>query len=326
MQYFKKIIISVCLLFVINSNAVITYALPVNNSEILMVTDYVFKANDLINKMNLEINYQKGLYDTTYDKKNYDTFINGLNDIKKKADNDFLLFKNTTKDNSNVLAGVNCFVFNTLSPKEIYNSIENTYNEFVTYENNNKSFYGYYYVSNERQNIVNLAMSCQGKIKYDWANKPKSKGYQSEWAEGKTGLDCSGFIQWVYWTTLNTEIPDKSLYSTYDITHNNKLIPISYEDLKPGDIGLIINDGTYYTDILGNKYYDKTSADNFNKDYATINNVPYVSSKTHTNHVGIYIGKDDNGNDLWCHEKGHPESNVVVNNYDKFTIYYRVIN
>ena len=51
MQYFKKIIISVCLLFVINSNAVITYALPVNNSEILMVTDYVFKANDLINKM-----------------------------------------------------------------------------------------------------------------------------------------------------------------------------------------------------------------------------------------------------------------------------------
>lgn len=224
------------------------------------------------------------------------------------------------------MAGVNCFVFNTLSPKEIYNSIENTYNEFVTYENNNKSFYGYYYVSNERQNIVNLAMSCQGKIKYDWANKPKSKGYQSEWAEGKTGLDCSGFIQWVYWTTLNTETPDKSLYSTYDITHNNKLIPISYEDLKPGDIGLIINDGTYYTDILGNKYYDKTSADNFNKDYATINNVPYVSSKTHTNHVGIYIGKDNNGNDLWCHEKGHPESNVVVNNYDKFTIYYRIIN
>ena len=51
MQYFKKIIISVCLLFVINSNAVITYALPVNNSGILMVTDYVFKANDLINKM-----------------------------------------------------------------------------------------------------------------------------------------------------------------------------------------------------------------------------------------------------------------------------------
>lgn len=52
----------------------------------------------------------------------------------------------------------------------------------------------------------------------------------------------------------------------------------------------------------------------------------YVSSKTHTNHVGIYIGKDNNGNDLWCHEKGHPESNVVVNNYDKFTIYYRIIN
>lgn len=93
MQYFKKIIISVCLLFVINSNAIITYALPVNNSEILMVTDYVFKANDLINKMNLEINYQKGLYNTVYDKNNYDTFINGLIDIKKKADNDFLLFK-----------------------------------------------------------------------------------------------------------------------------------------------------------------------------------------------------------------------------------------
>lgn len=49
-----------------------------------MVTDYVFKANDLINKMNLEINYQKGLYNTVYDKNNYDTFINGLIDIKKK--------------------------------------------------------------------------------------------------------------------------------------------------------------------------------------------------------------------------------------------------
>lgn len=146
MQHLKKIIISVCLLFAINSNTVMTYALPLNNSDILMVTDYIFKANNLINKMNLEINYQKGLYDTVYDKNNYDTFINGLIDIKKKADNDFLLFKNTTKDNSNVLAGVNYLVFNTLSPNEIYNSIENIYNEFITYENTNKSFYGYYYV------------------------------------------------------------------------------------------------------------------------------------------------------------------------------------
>lgn len=323
-----KVITIFSLLIAINIFSTKTYAFSLintNSSNNIETAQYMFKANSILDELNKELENEKTTYQNVYDKDNYNAVINNLTDIKKQADNEFVLFNNTVKDNFNVSAGASLTICNTLSPQEIYNSIEQIYNQFNTYKDNNKPFHGYYFISQDRQNIINLATSCQGKIKYDWANKPTIKGYMNDWSSGKSGLDCSGFIQWVYWTALNTDTPDKSLYSTYDITHNTKLIPISYEDLKPGDIGLIINDGTYYTDVLGNKYYDKASADNFNQIYAVTNNVPYVESRTHTNHVGIYVGKDDDGNDLWCHEKGKPESNVVVNNYDKFTVYYRVI-
>lgn len=238
-------------------------------------------------------------------------------------------------------------------------------------------FHGYYNLSEKRKEIVDAATSCEGKIHYVWGGKPSSPDFKPSWKDGIGGLDCSGFVTWVYWHALGTENADPGLMSTFSIARNKE--EISYEELLPGDLGMITDKGTYYTDILGNEFYspdlaaassrklkkqyinekkdtntelikkthtDKTSGTKKKKVKKidtrrdTVTGTPQEEentvlltsaqlsardSTTHASHVGIYVGKDKNGNDLWCHCTGGSIRTVVVNNYDRFQHYYRVL-
>lgn len=216
-------------------------------------------------------------------------------------------------------------------------------------------FYGYYNVDSCRKTLVNAAMSLKGKISYEWGAKPSSKGWNKRWNVAGTGLDCSGFVAWTYWTGLDSDNLDKNLLSTLSISRN--IHKISYNELLPGDLGMIIDDGTYYTDINGNRFYSEEEAIESNIEYKekietellheaseeakkkgkAFNEEKFVSSVTvnsgidiknvtvHSNHVGIYVGKTKSGKDIWCHCKGGSERTVVVDHYPNFKYYYRAL-
>lgn len=109
------------------------------------------------------------------------------------------------------------------------------------------------------QRILTIALSLCGRIPYDWGGKPSQPGYDTSWwtyneeTGRQRGLDCSGFVQWVFMTAGYDSATTDKLISTYSIREN--LQDISADELQPGDIGLMKNnsEGTNHTGIyLGN--------------------------------------------------------------------------
>lgn len=99
-------------------------------------------------------------------------------------------------------------------------------------------------LSPERRAIVLNALALLGKVPYEWGGKPTKSGYDSTWWSFDTsgqqkGLDCSGFVQWVYMTSGYPKAVTGKIYSTSSI--NKNLVSISKSELQPGDIGLMNN-------------------------------------------------------------------------------------
>jgi len=109
-----------------------------------------------------------------------------------------------------------------------------------------------------RYDIVVTALSLLGQVPYEWGGKPSHGGYDNTWwtfrdSGNQKGLDCSGFVQWVFMTLGYPEDVTGKVYYTGAIRDN--LEKISYEELQPGDIGLKNEPegGTNHTGIyLGN--------------------------------------------------------------------------
>ena len=97
-------------------------------------------------------------------------------------------------------------------------------------------------------------------------------------------LDCSGFVSWCY-GSITGSMPSGQGTANFVGSVNGKRIP--YSELKAGDVGLI--------------------------------SVPGSSG----NHIGIYVGKDADGNDMWCHCNSRDKT-VSVNNVSYFRYYYRL--
>lgn len=95
--------------------------------------------------------------------------------------------------------------------------------------------------SKVRQEIIKFALSSVGKVPYYWGGKPSSENYRGnafgsllvpdEKGRSMRGLDCSGWVNWVYWSVTGTRLPYEgtdglSRYGT----------AIRRSELKPGDI------------------------------------------------------------------------------------------
>lgn len=97
-------------------------------------------------------------------------------------------------------------------------------------------------ISEERRCIVLNALSLLGKVPYEWGGKASSGGYDPSWwtfdsSGQQKGLDCSGYVQWVYMTSGYAASVTNKLYSTASISRS--LSSVSESDLQPGDIGLL---------------------------------------------------------------------------------------
>lgn len=150
-------------------------------------------------------------------------------------------------------------------------------------------------VSEARQAILNFALDYVGRIPYYWGGKASAPGFEGNHFgstveadyKGRTrkGLDCSGFVGWVYWSVIGVK-PSPAM-STSDIVPSLHLHRISFTDLKPGDIGM--------------------------------EDLPGASS----NHIGYFAGFDENGRAKWAHCSSGA-GGVTVNTTNCFRYYYRL--
>lgn len=141
-----------------------------------------------------------------------------------------------------------------------------------------------------RQKIVETALSMAGKIPYCWGGTAQGPGVSGI---PSAGLDCSHFVDWVYWTAIGNNLGNGNTETLWGISQS-----ISQGQLKPGDLGF--------------RYVPAG--------YGGPGGTP-----GHTNHVGIYAGKDGAGNEIWVHENGTAD-NVSVGIYHGFTYYRRILN
>ncbi len=96
-------------------------------------------------------------------------------------------------------------------------------------------------LSQERKNLLRFALNSVGRVPYYWGGKPSAGGYEgnnfgmavSPDTEGRSlkGLDCSGWISWVYWSATGKRLPYESTSGLASLGQR-----ISREELKPGDI------------------------------------------------------------------------------------------
>lgn len=97
-------------------------------------------------------------------------------------------------------------------------------------------------ISDERKAVIKFALSSVGKIPYYWGGKASAASYEKNGFgrvieadyKGRVlrGLDCSGWVQWVYWSAIGNRLNGAS--STAMLIGEGQKIKRS--ELQPGDI------------------------------------------------------------------------------------------
>lgn len=111
-------------------------------------------------------------------------------------------------------------------------------------------------LSPERRELVRFALESVGRVPYYWGGKASAPGYEgnhfgslvSSDKEGriKKGLDCSGWIAWVYWSVTGERLPAEGtsgLIRCGSATSRSRL--------QPGDIIVRTGDNAHVVMFLG---------------------------------------------------------------------------
>lgn len=111
-------------------------------------------------------------------------------------------------------------------------------------------------LSQTRRDLIRFALESVGRVPYYWGGKASHPGYEgnrfgslvSPDPEGRIlkGLDCSGWISWIYWSVTGERLPYESTAGMTAVG-----IPISKEELKPGDLIFRTGDNAHAILFLG---------------------------------------------------------------------------
>lgn len=98
-------------------------------------------------------------------------------------------------------------------------------------------------IAPERKAVITCALRSVGKIPYYYGGKPSFPGLDGNNfasvripdSKGRvlSGLDCSGWVNWVYWTALGQRPSGQGTFDFVNTGHS-----ISKEELKPGDLAI----------------------------------------------------------------------------------------
>ena len=111
-------------------------------------------------------------------------------------------------------------------------------------------------LSEIRKTVIRSALSAVG-MSYLMGGKATGPGLSGI---PSTGIDCSGFVNWAYWTATGS---NPNLGGTSGIYSNssNKLSQVTYNTMLPGDIGVRRSGGEGHTAIyLGNNKWVHASS------------------------------------------------------------------
>ena len=136
----------------------------------------------------------------------------------------------------------------TLSPSFITNPL--SYDEINIYMSRLPES-----LSEDRKKLIQYALSSVGRVPYYWGGKPSSAGYEKNYfgslvspdEKGRSmkGLDCSGWISWVYWSAINKRLSCESTGGLISCGTS-----IQRNDLQPGDIILKTGDDAHVVMFL----------------------------------------------------------------------------
>ena len=110
--------------------------------------------------------------------------------------------------------------------------------------------------SRQRKDFVRYALTSVGKIPYYWGGKPSPPGYTGNGFGSLTvpdedgrllkGLDCSGWINWVYWSVTGKGLGAQSTGTLLGCGS-----PVARDELLPGDICIRFNPMAHVVIFLG---------------------------------------------------------------------------
>lgn len=110
--------------------------------------------------------------------------------------------------------------------------------------------------SRQRKDFVRYALTSVGKIPYYWGGKPSAPGYTGNGFGSLTvpdedgrllkGLDCSGWINWVYWSVIGKGLGAQSTGTLLGCGS-----PVARDELLPGDICIRFNPMAHVVIFLG---------------------------------------------------------------------------
>ena len=151
----------------------------------------------------------------------------------------------------------------------------------------------------QQKKLYDTALSIVGKVKYFWGGKSQA-GWNDDWGESTKvtakgsdttgtyrpfGLDCSGYVDWVYKTAgIGNMLSGGGTAYQFKQSY-----PIREDELQVGDLAFL-----------------------------------QMPNSSGINHVGIYIGKDDEDNNLYAHSEWG--TGVTVNSFKGFKYFRRVVN
>lgn len=112
-------------------------------------------------------------------------------------------------------------------------------------------------VDNEkRRNVVQFALGSVGRVQYYWGGKPSGSNYGNDRfavsveadSHGRTtrGLDCSGWISWVYWSGTGKRLPFEGTDGLCSLG-----TPVDVTDLRAGDLAITTGEDSHVVMYLG---------------------------------------------------------------------------
>lgn len=110
-------------------------------------------------------------------------------------------------------------------------------------------------ISDVRRGVIEFALNSVGKVPYYWGGKPSGSGYSVNRfgtligpdTRGRIlkGLDCSGWINWVYWSVTGHSLAGQSTGTLVGCGRK-----ISRGELQPGDIIIRVGDDAHVVMFL----------------------------------------------------------------------------